>query len=64
MKRDASKVWDVMCLLASRNNNQTTATRYSMRTADPRINPRAVACCETSTSFRKAHERLTDASSN
>jgi hypothetical protein len=44
MKRDASKVWDVMCLLASRSNNQTTAMRYSMRTADPRINPRAVAC--------------------
>jgi hypothetical protein len=61
VKRDASKAWDVMCMLASRNNYPTTAVLYSMRTADPRINPRAVACCETSTSFRKSHERLTDA---
>jgi len=64
MKQDASKVWDVMCLLASRNNSQTAARLYNMRTADPRINPLAVACCETSTTFRKNHERWSDGSAN
>lgn len=62
MKERPSNVWDAMCILASRNNHPTSSR--GMRTADPRLNPKAVACSETSTTFRKRHERWSDAAAH
>jgi hypothetical protein len=56
-----SQAWDFMCASASRANRPRSFHDASgavvMRTADPRVNPDAVAVTESSTAFRRAVER-------
>lgn len=61
-----SQHWDFMCSYAHRTGNLTAFAEglqpVTARTADPRLNPRAVAPSESSTRFRKAVEtRMTAA---
>ena len=61
---DFSKTWDLACQVALserraswiRNADRKPGSDYTARTADPLVNPRAVGCCETSTTFRKELE--------
>lgn len=59
-----SQHWDFMCSWASRNGKMGTFSAglgpITARTADPRLNPGAVAPSESSTRFRKAVETRMD----